>query len=1292
MSPDPAANDPPPRPARSRPAWLWSGVAITLSLLLSAALTWSAWNGAQTRDRARFETGVNRTHTAIAARLELYIGMLRAGVGLVAAEENLTPGAFRAFAERVDLPANYPGVQGIGFARRVSREERAAYVAHLRRELGPGFEITPSGERDEYFPIVFLEPRDRRNQHAVGYDMFSEATRRDAMSRARDEGRPAATRRVVLVQEIDPEKQAGFLIYAPAYRGGRRPVSVDERREALLGFVYSPFRAGDLFSGLLGDPNPGLSFEIYDGGRPESSGLLYRSPLESETPPRFTRTLPLRVADRDWTVVHRSTPAFDARSARGIALWIAFAGAGASAAMGVIVFALANAVTHAQDRERELARQKERLRVTLASIGDAVVCTDGAGKVDFLNPVAETLTGWTLEEARGRPLPDIAPLVNEDTRLPLRNPAEMVLRTGETLALANHTILVSRRGGDIPVEDSAAPIRAEDGAVTGVVLVFHDVAAKRRAEAALRQRERLLAAVASGAAVGLAIIRKNGDYAFANETFARAFAAPEHLVVGRSAAAVAGPAWEDMRPAVALALAGNPGANEIVLHAADPRGRRYAVSYEPQGQDEERGVVVVMLDITERKRAEEELQVSEERHRLAVEAGELGTWDYYPGSRRLIWDARCRHLLGVPPEAPVDFELFLSLVHPGDRDRVSHVVAATLQPGGAGHCDIEYRVVRPRDRAERWIRATGKAYFDPGADGAARRFIGTVQDITEDKRKEDALHFLVDLSAATQALVDPEEILRTTARMLGEHLDVDRCAYAEVEDESVFIVTGDHPRGVSSIVGRWPVASFGAECARLMRANQPLIVVDAETDPRVGPEDLPAYRATEIRAVICVPLRKAGRFTAAMAVHQTRPRRWSPEEIYLVEMVVARCWESLERGRAIRGLQESERRLRFMAESIPQKIFTARPDGGIDYLNRQWVEFAGVPLDQLGDWGWAGIVHPDDRAENLRRWRHSVVSGEPFQIEHRFRRHDGEYRWHLTQANPLRDREGKISMWIGSNTEITEMVKKRETLAERRRELERLVDERTASLRKAVEQMEEFSYSISHDLRAPLRAMQGYAQALLEDYGRGLDEEGRDYLRRIIAASSRMDRLTLDVLTYSKVSREDIRPQRVSLERLVTDCVRQHVDFRDGGADIVIEHPLPDVIGHEPLLMQVVSNLIGNALKFVAPGTQPRVRILAEREGDEVRVWIEDNGIGVPPRFQKKIWGMFERAHQAGGYAGTGIGLAIVRKAVERMGGRVGVESDGARGSRFWVNLPAAAPENPAASAPQALEARARSR
>lgn len=1268
-------------PAPARRAWRRALVIAGLGLVLSAAATWSAWNAARVRDEARFDNGVQRTQAAIEARLELYIGLLRAGAGLFAGSGRVTKEEFGAFARMLDLPGRYPGAQGIGFARQVRADELAGFEAAMRRDGAEAVSVFPAGEREEYFPIQFLEPLDRRNQHAVGYDMFSDPTRRSAMERARDGGEPAATSRVTLVQEIDPVKQIGFLVYMPVYSKGAPPTTVEERRARLVGFVYSPFRTGDLLAGVFaGERAPRLEFDVHDGAAPAPENVLFRSAAEPAEKPSRADDARLRVADREWTVRYRSTPAFDAASTRTLAFWIGGAGLVASGAMGALAMTLARSARRAQGRERELFLQKEQLRVTLASIGDAVVCTDAEGRIVFMNPVAEQLTGWDLAEARGRLLQDIAPLLNEDTRRPVKSPVDLVLRRGVTVGLANHTVLASRRGPWVPIEDSAAPIRSENGELTGVILVFHDVSEKRRSEIALRDRERLLAAVAGSAAVGLAIIRADHGHAFANEAYARAFGRSADEVLGHGAAEISGAVWPLVRPQLERALAGEPVRHELELPDVRAPGgppRCFAVDYEPQNDHGARAVIAVMLDITERKRAEERLRVSEERRRLAVEAAALGTWDLHLEDGALLWDERARELFGVSADQAVDFDLFVSVLHPEDRERVVGLVRAADPQASARTCDIEYRIIRPRDHAERWIRATGKAHFVGAGDAGAEsdrpcRMIGTVQDVTENKRKEAALRFLVELSSATQRLVEPGAIMETTARLLGEHLDVDRCAYAEVEDQSVFVITGDHPRRAASIVGRWPVAAFGEECARLMLANRPYIVVDSEDDPRIGPEDLPAYRATAIRSVICVPLHKAGRFTAAMAVHQTRPRRWSADEIYLVEMVVARCWESLERGRAIHGLRESERRFRFMAESMPQKIFTARPDGGIDYVNRRWIEFTGGGHESLREWGWVPLVHPDDREENLRRWKRSLADGAAFRMEHRFRRHDGEYRWHLTHARPMRGQAGEITMWVGSNTDITEVVQARETLAERRAELERLVDERTASLRQAIEQMEEFSYSISHDLRAPLRAMQGYAQALLEDYGNRLDADGHDYVRRIISASSRMDRLTLDVLTYGKVSREQIRPQRVSLERLVTDCVRQHVDFRETRADIVVEPPMPDVLGHEPLLMQVVSNLLGNALKFVAPRATPRVRIHAETRDGAVRLWVADNGVGVPPSHQARIWGMFERAHHAGGYAGTGIGLAIVRKAVERMGGHVGVESDGHSGSRFWVELPAA--------------------
>jgi PAS domain S-box-containing protein len=238
--------------------------------------------------------------------------------------------------------------------------------------------------------------------------------------------------------------------------------------------------------------------------------------------------------------------------------------------------------------------------------------------------------------------------------------------------------------------------------------------------------------------------------------------------------------------------------------------------------------------------------------------------------------------------------------------------------------------------------------------------------------------------------------------------------------------------------------------------------------------------------------------------------------------------------------------------------------------------------------------------------------------------------------------------------------------------LEKLVDERTASLKQAVAQMQEFSYSVSHDLRAPVRAMYGFAEAVLENNGHRLDDEGREMLTRILRNGARMDRLIQDLLTYSRVSRREINLEPVSLEKLVGEVVQQYPAMQPPNADIIIASPLPEVIAHEPSLTQVMSNLLSNAVKFVPPGQRPKVHVGFERKSGRVRVWIEDNGIGIKPEYQGRLFGMFERVHPDKQYEGTGIGLAIVRKAVERMNGAVGVESDGINGSRFWVDLPAA--------------------
>ena len=336
-------------------------------------------------------------------------------------------------------------------------------------------------------------------------------------------------------------------------------------------------------------------------------------------------------------------------------------------------------------------------------------------------------------------------------------------------------------------------------------------------------------------------------------------------------------------------------------------------------------------------------------------------------------------------------------------------------------------------------------------------------------------------------------------------------------------------------------------------------------------------------------------------------------------------------------------------------------------------------------------------AENLYGWKCEEVTGRdlhallqtifPKPIEEIIAqiRMQGEFSGEVVQTARDGHQIPALCRWVldretesilTSYTDITEIKRIEKALeaahalaASRANELEKVVEKRTADLREMVQQLETFSYSIVHDMRAPLRAMRSFAAALRQEQGDKLNDQGRDYLNRIGASAARMDALITDVLAFSRIGTGETELRRVDLKKLVRDIVNQYPQFQENAEAIDITEPLPTVLGNAALLTQIISNLLGNALKFVPPQRAAHVVIGAEQSEGKVRLCVQDNGIGIAPQYHEKIFELFKRLHRADQFAGTGVGLAIVKKAAERMGGRAGFDSEVGVGSRFWVEL-----------------------
>lgn len=637
----------------------------------------------------------------------------------------------------------------------------------------------------------------------------------------------------------------------------------------------------------------------------------------------------------------------------------------------------------------------------------------------------------------------------------------------------------------------------------------------------------------------------------------------------------------------------------------------------------------------------------------ALAQARIVTWVYNPQDASLRTSDNASEVFGLVPGFSLrNPEQALQLLHPDDR--VEHLArverAHQLGEGYTGR----FRMVRPDNGEVIHVEEHGFAH-----DGVLS---GIILDVTERTRLELRQQFLVTLDDATRPLGEALEITHTYARLLGQYLNVNRCAYADVEeDEDTFNLIGDWNQGVDSIVGRYAFSQFGAEVLRLNRSGQAYVVEDAELDARAA-DVLESYRATKIRAVICVGLLKAGRFVAALAVHQSRPRCWRPDEVELVTQVANRCWESIERARLERARKLSEERYRTLVDSLSSLVWVTNPQGSIVEPNHSWEQFTGQTYQQTLGTGWLEAVHSEDRSLVGELWRQSLEGHHRFEVTYRLRRHDGVYRTVEVFGTPVFDAQGELREWVGSCTDVSE----RHRLEEQREQL--LLAERRAN-----QAREEFLATLSHEMRTPLNAVLGWAQILA---GEGLTvEENQSGLETIQRNVRSLTSLIEDLLDTARIESGKIRLElaRAELEPVLAatlEALRPQAVAR-GVSLLASSGPTVFVWVDSHRLQQILVNLVGNGIKFTPAGGNVRVSY-ALGEG-VVEISVRDTGIGIRPEFLPNVFDRFRQSDSTSTrkYGGLGLGLAIVKDLAELHGGSVRAFSLGEnQGATFTLTLP----------------------
>ncbi|WP_295458232.1 CHASE domain-containing protein [uncultured Thiodictyon sp.] len=1246
-------------PAESRrqtwPAWP-AGAVLAFALVLTLAATLFTRAEVQSQERRDLAAIGAEIATKIDARLHAHAQVLRSGAAYFAVAGEVSRAQWQAYVERSRVHLNLPGIQGIGFALLIVPDQLSQHEADVRAQGFPDYRVWPAGRRDPYSAIVYLEPFTGRNLRAFGYDMLSEPVRRAAMERARDEDLAVLSGKVQLVQETDQDVQAGTLMYVPVYRLGQPTGTVAERRAALLGWVYSPYRMTDLMFGILADWEQDeaqrVRLAVYEGDRPSRDTLLFDSQPGAVAPAADMLPLPIDFNGSRWTLsLARSGPPAGADPR----VWLV---GGGGSLIGVLLAALVLALLNTRHQSARLAaelaarrRAEEALRGAerqyreiFESSPVGLFQTTPQGRCIGANPVCVRMFGFdSLEEflAGGA---DIGPRFYADAR----DRAQLVRLVADQGQVQGYETRLRRRDGQVfwaIIDLSVVPAAA--GGELHYQGAVSDIDERKQAQLSLAIALTKYQTLFENLPLGLTVTDAAGEILEANPLAETLLGLPSAQQRQRQ---IDSPAWRIVRldgtpmPSVEYpsvrALQTGQGVHRAEMGVVRPDGGVTWIDVTAAllplpGY----GVVVAYGDISERLAAQAALRESERDYRGLVDNLDAGVVVHGPDTAIRLANAMAARLLGLSLEqlygkAAID-PAWCFIREDGTPMPLAEYPVNRALAAGAAVQNLNLGILRPDRQAPIWVQYEAHPLRDDR--GAIQQVVVTFFDIT------------ARVQAETQ-LQARESLLRAVVDNVPFEF------WARDRDGRCFMENARLVAHWGSILGRRP------------------------EDTGVSPAELAIWQANNARAL-------AGEVVDEEVTYAVN------DEPHTFQNIIApiRSGDSIrgilginiditERKRAVDTLMKSQALLNEMGRIAgiggwELDLATGRQTWTETVYRIHEVPMTFSPtLDNAIE-----FYAPASRPLIESAVQAAITAGQPFDLEVEFMTAQGHHRWVHSIGRPIAEC-GKVVALSGVFQDISTRKEAELELDRYRHHLESVVDSRTQELREARDAAEAanraksaFLANMSHEIRTPMNAIIGLNHLLRRELP---NLKAQDRLAKVGEAARHLLAILNNVLDLSK-----IEAGRVSLEA-IDFALNQVLDgtqslFAERAAaqglelTVTVDPAVPSRLHGDPLrLGQMVANYVANAIKF-SPRGEIRVRAAvaaADATAVLLRVEVTDQGIGLTVDQQERLFQPFVQADDSTTreYGGTGLGLVIVARLAVLMGGSAGVVSTPGEGSTFW--------------------------